>query len=584
MKDDCAPHVPKFFPEKSFSDEELKYPSEDLIYSMMSWGKFRLAYDTYLRCKDLGINVTEPCKLALLDFLCIHNSKEETNKLPIQETWFTNESLNEWQMKKLAEQSQLSSWKTGGEADLMFKELETKSAEAYCSLIKGMAKYLDDAGAIKHYKEMQDLGFKPDLSTCNELIKLTKHMKITNKGKMDHIMQLLVAIKTNGITPNLCTFNNTLYTICSFGIDQESVVFTLNILKEMEFLKIEPSLATWNHVLEIFYPARAVGDKTNILPQILDQVERADMSKEGLVWKDINDSHFFKTAMDKCLNHRQNGPHVRRIHSILMRNNNIKFLNKEELLNRYFDCYFFSIMKYEEPEVVVKEWRTLTPYIHSRSIKIMSKMIQYIFDFQCFDVVPEIWSDFVEGKFRRDKAFSVQSISLFLDLMVHYEPNQDQQGIDSLMSQYGTIAEIMIKSYPYVEPPRKFDNVRSNEDENRPIYVFEFKWSGKMLSNFFIICAKANKIDICAQEFEVFLKNDMKISEELSESCLKALFEAFYNHRNVEKAIAVLKLASKYQLSREVQEFTTLLRSLGNLSDDEKQMISELKGKYVKKN
>lgn len=206
---------------------------------------------------------------------------------------------------------------------------------------------------------MQDLGFKPDLSTCNELIKLTKHMKITNKGKMDHIMQLLVAIKTNGITPNLCTFNNTLYTICSFGIDQESVVFTLNILKEMEFLKIgknlifmlinllriisvyicdllpEPSLATWNHVLEIFYPARAVGDKTNILPQILDQVERADMSKEGLVWKDINDSHFFKTAMDKCLNHRQNGPHVRRIHSILMRNNNIKFLNKEELLNRY---------------------------------------------------------------------------------------------------------------------------------------------------------------------------------------------------------------------------------------------------------
>lgn len=173
-------------------------------------------------------------------------------------------------------------------------------------------------------------------------------------------MEMLTHIKNDGMTPNLRTFNNALTTIASFGIDQNSVVFTLNILKEMEFLKIgmcyyisnqlihfllvkyinamfllEPSLATWNSVLEIFYPEKNVGGNTNILPQIIDQVEKADMSKEGLVWRDVNDGYFFKNAMDKCLNYGKNASHVHRLHAILMRNNNIKFLNSENLLNLY---------------------------------------------------------------------------------------------------------------------------------------------------------------------------------------------------------------------------------------------------------
>lgn len=483
-----------------------------------------------------------------------------------------------WQLEKLGKMNIQSSWKTGGEAELMFKELEVKSAQAYCSLIKGMAKYLEEAGAIRLFKEMKEKGLKPDLSTCNEIIRLTRYTKTNNKGKSDYIMEILNEIKTNGLVPNLHTFNSCLLTVCSYGADPEAAIFGLNILKEMEMLKIEPSLGTWNSVMAIFYPVSGVGEKTNILAQILDQVEKADLLG-GLVWRDVNDGQFFKNAMDKVLNYKKNGHLVHKLHGILMRNNNIKFLNNDSSFNNYFDCYLMALMKFENPEVVMKEWRSLTPLIHSRGTKIMSKMVQYVCNFRCFEYIPDIWSDFVEGKFRGDKDFSIQTVDQLLDLMAHYEtPDNDQAktAIDPLIGQFGTIAELMIKNYPYSEPPQRKLNRTEEVNENKPIYIFEFAWSTKMLSNFFQVCLRANKVDTCAKELDSFLNNRLKFTAELSESCVRALFETFYNERMIEKAVDVLRLSIEWQYSHLVKEFKEKLGSM-NLSDSERELVAQVK-------
>lgn len=585
MKDNCVPHIPKFFPEQAFTEEDLKYPNEDLIYSMLSWGKFRQAYDTYLKCKDLNIKVSEECKLTILDFLCVNNSKEEAKKMPLQEKWFSETNLNPWELEKLSKLNMQSRWKKNSEAEMMFNELTEKSAQAYCSLIKGMGKCYEEKLGLALFKEMREKGLTPDLSTYNEVIKLCKYEpKVSNQEKTDFIMQILNEIKNNGLRPNLATFNNCLATISGFGIDQNSIVFALNILKEMELLKIEPCLATWNSVIDIFYPARNVGGLTNILEQIVDQVEKADLSKSGLVWQDLNDANFFRNAMDKCLNYGQNASSIHRIHRVLMRNNNIKFLNGEVASNGYFDCYLLALMKYEVPDIVMKEWRTLTPFIHNRGIRIMSRMIQYTVDYQCFDYVPEIWSNFVEGKFRRDKNFSVQTIDQFLSLMVQYEPTRlegSENATDPLLSQYGSLCEIMMKNYPYIEPERmKRDD---NADDNRPVYVFEFQWSPKMISNFFIICAKAGKIELITKEFDTYMNNQVKIPGELSEGSVRALFNAFSENRSIEKAVEVLKLAASYQLSSEVTSYTRKLKSLQNLTVSEKQLIDQWRGNLNKK-
>lgn len=90
---------------------------------------------------------------------------------------------------------------------------------------------------------MLEKGLKPDLNTYNEMIKLVRfqHGKSV-QDKSAYIMEMLTHIKNDGMTPNLRTFNNALTTVASFGIDQNSVVFALNILKEMEFLKIGMSI------------------------------------------------------------------------------------------------------------------------------------------------------------------------------------------------------------------------------------------------------------------------------------------------------------------------------------------------------
>lgn len=53
------------------------------------------------------------------------------------ENWYTN-----GQYVKETEESVTDpkEWRKGAEAELMFKELTEKNAQAYCSLIKGMAK------------------------------------------------------------------------------------------------------------------------------------------------------------------------------------------------------------------------------------------------------------------------------------------------------------------------------------------------------------------------------------------------------------------------------------------------------------
>ena len=94
----------------------------------------------------------------------------------------------------------------------------------------------------------------------------------------------------------------------------------------------EPSLATWSYVLNVFYPKKDFGSKTEIFPQVLNEVE--NMSKTGLHMRDLNDSNFFTVAIEKCL-YPANSKFIHRVHNILMKNNNIKFLNNEFVYNNY---------------------------------------------------------------------------------------------------------------------------------------------------------------------------------------------------------------------------------------------------------
>ena len=63
--------------------------------------------------------------------------------------------------------------------------------------------------------------------------------------------------------------------------------------------------------------------------------------ESGLQWHDIDDALFFKEAINKCSRFTNDLGLVKRVHSILMKDKNIKFLNDDYLYNFYLYYLMF---------------------------------------------------------------------------------------------------------------------------------------------------------------------------------------------------------------------------------------------------
>lgn len=168
-----------------FTEEELKYPSEDLIYSLIDWGKFNLAFETYSKCKDQSklsasarqrklwfknvdainrnprLGVVQDGSLGLFQHLqwrrfSAHGvtDGEMVPQVHPRRPWWSQELLSSKKHLEVScTQTETCFWiendgdvifkRKKGPAELVFADLKVKPASAYCSLIKGMAKVFE---------------------------------------------------------------------------------------------------------------------------------------------------------------------------------------------------------------------------------------------------------------------------------------------------------------------------------------------------------------------------------------------------------------------------------------------------------
>ena len=99
---------------------------------------------------------------------------------------------------------------------------------------------------------MKSKSLNPDLSTINKLIRLIGYKKTTYSEKKEEMIVMLKEMNTFGIRPNLKTFNNCLFVIFNHGNDKAAPELALDILKEMELVKIGLKLNTM-FFLNMFY-------------------------------------------------------------------------------------------------------------------------------------------------------------------------------------------------------------------------------------------------------------------------------------------------------------------------------------------
>lgn len=92
--DTAAPSIPSYFPNYTFNETEFIEPDETTLYKLMNWNKITKAYEMYKKCLEEKIDISDTCKYALFDLLCIYNSDNPMESLPPEEDWYRRE-LNE---------------------------------------------------------------------------------------------------------------------------------------------------------------------------------------------------------------------------------------------------------------------------------------------------------------------------------------------------------------------------------------------------------------------------------------------------------------------------------------------------------
>ena len=93
-------------------------------------------------------------------------------------------------------------------------------------------------------------------------------------------------------------------------------------------------MATWGYIISILYEQRDV-KYFGLLPQIITEVEKEANKETGLEPKDEDDSIFFRLALEKSIFAEKNTELFKRVHRLLMKRDNIKFLNDKQNYLRY---------------------------------------------------------------------------------------------------------------------------------------------------------------------------------------------------------------------------------------------------------
>jgi len=197
-------------------------------------------------------------------------------------------------------------WKDNGLAEQMFEELKLSATleqkvRLYNSFASGLFKYHNIEKAMGIVDEMKQNNISLDLTTYNYLLRSTNAIKETYEARWQFINEYLQEMKQNSLQPNLRTFNSILYTLRRCSSYERGPTLALSVLNEMRQCGIEPSLGTWAHVILIFYPNDHIGYETQMLQQIMDELEKQyELNGNQFQWKDIDDSEFFFNAMFKA--------------------------------------------------------------------------------------------------------------------------------------------------------------------------------------------------------------------------------------------------------------------------------------------
>ncbi|XP_037015604.2 pentatricopeptide repeat domain-containing protein 3, mitochondrial isoform X1 [Artibeus jamaicensis] len=400
QKDIAEPHIPCLMPE--CFEPQIEDISEAALKERIKLQKVKASVDMFDQLLQAGTTVSLETTNSLLDLLCYFGDQEPPADNHFQQSE-KSEELEEAseedpkKSKKKAGQQLGATWRAKNNAERIFALMPEKNAHSYCTMIRGMVKHRAPVQALNLYTELLNNRLHADVHTFNSLIEATAMMNEKYEEKWNNMLELLKQMAVQKVQPNLQTFNTILKCLRRFYAFGR--LPALQTLREMKALGIEPSLATYHYIIQLFYQHESPSKGSSlVIYDIMNELMGKKFSPQ-----DPDDDMFFQSAMRVCSS-LKDLELAYQVHGLLNTGDNWKFIGPSHRRNFYYSKFFNLLCLMEQIDVTLKWYKDLIPSVFLPHSQVLIDLLRALDVANRLEVIPQIWKDSKEygHTFRND--------------------------------------------------------------------------------------------------------------------------------------------------------------------------------------
>ncbi|KAM9378074.1 small ribosomal subunit protein mS39 [Phaethornis superciliosus] len=537
----AEPNIPCLMPENL--TPQIEGLSEEALKERIHLRRVKDSVNLFDQLVQAGTPVSLETTNSLLDLLCFYGDgesapeKEEEGKEDLEEPG-VNASEQAAPKRQFQKGSFSPRWRENNNAERIFKTMPERNAHSYCTMIRGMVKHGASAKAYDMYIDLLNERHKADVHTFNALITAVPYLKEKFIERWELAKVFLNHMVEQQVQPNLLTFNALLKTLrrCGgVGRSMASLVF-----KEMEALGIEPSLATYDHLLHIFYRAASPTDlsSSGIISEVLDDIEKRSFTPQ-----DPDDANFFASAMQVCCD-LKDIKLACQLNKVMEKGDNWKFLAVDRL-NGYWSKFFSLLCMMEQIDVVLKWYKEMSPSLFYPTPKNIMDLLQALDAANHLEVIPSVWEDMKQLGFNRRQELLEELLSLM----------SREQHPEEIQLAFAKCAE---------------DIKAAHEQTGREQIPLE--WTGSALGSVALLFSRAGRTQDAWNTMEHFQQINRIPTDEVMDEFLNCAKRT----SSPDEAIKLVKLAASLGLPS-VQRLKNRTEEEFELSEKQKQTLQSVK-------
>ncbi|XP_045139784.1 pentatricopeptide repeat domain-containing protein 3, mitochondrial [Echinops telfairi] len=390
LKDIAEPHIPCLMPE--YFEPQIEGVSEAALEERIKLKKVKASVDMFDQLLQAGTVISLETTNKLLDLLCYYGDQEPPADYHFQQTEKpeeleeATEENSEKSRKKIGHQLGLA-WKENNNAERIFALMPEKNAHSYCTMIRGMVKHRANEQALSLYSELLNSRLSADVHTFNALIEATvSAMNERFEDRWKKVQELLKHMVAQNVKPNLQTFNTILR--CLRRFQAFGKLPALQTFREMRAIGIEPSLATYHYIIQVFYQSDSASKVSSpIIYDIMDELVGKKFDT-----RDLDDDMFFQSAMQVAFS-LKDLELAYKIHGLLNTGDNRKFIGPDYRRNFYYGRFFSLLCLMEHIDVTLQWYKDLIPSVFFPHSKTLLDLLQAL-DVACrLEMIPQVWKD-----------------------------------------------------------------------------------------------------------------------------------------------------------------------------------------------